>query len=142
MLVPAPNEVVVVISFEIRMGQRTGTMGFCIPFNVIEPVMHKLATQGWLAYKRRVATDEKSGEITNQLQQTQVELQAILAETPITVQELVSLQVGDIIQTGKPATADLLLRVGGKPKFACELRRYKNSRAIKILRETKPDERF
>ena len=99
---------------------------------------HAVTVQTW----RRAASEQKSEEITNQLQQTQVELHAILAETPITVQELVSLQVGDIIQTGKPATADLLLKVGGKPKFACELGRYKDSRAVKILREAKPDERF
>ncbi len=138
----APNEVVVVIGFEIRMGQRSGTMSFCIPFNVIEPVMSKLATQGWLAYKRKSVSESKKEELADHLENTQVELLAILAETDITMQELIALQPGDIIQTGKPATADLLVKVAGKPKFACKLGRYKDSRAVQILREANPGERF
>ena len=34
-----PNEVVVVVGFELKMGGRAGTMSLCIPFNVIEPVI-------------------------------------------------------------------------------------------------------
>ncbi|MEE9294535.1 MAG: flagellar motor switch protein FliM [Phycisphaerae bacterium] len=138
----APNEVVVVIGFEIRMGQRSGTMSFCIPFNVIEPVMGKLATQGWLAYKRRSGVEAKKDNLTEHLANTQVQLRAILAETDITVQELISLQPGDIIQTGKPSSGYLLLDVAGRPKFACKLGRYKDSRAVQVIREAKPGERF
>ena len=55
----APNEVVVVIGFELKMGTRAGTMTLCLPFNVIEPVMGKLATQSWLAYQRKAASDKQ-----------------------------------------------------------------------------------
>jgi len=34
-----PNEVVIVVSFEIKMGSRAGTMNLCIPFNVIESMI-------------------------------------------------------------------------------------------------------
>ena len=34
-----PNEVVVVVGFELKMGGRAGTMSLCIPYNVIEPVV-------------------------------------------------------------------------------------------------------
>ncbi|MCC7204000.1 MAG: flagellar motor switch protein FliM, partial [Phycisphaeraceae bacterium] len=44
-----PNEPVVVVGFEIKMGGRAGTMSLCIPYNVIEPVMDKLSTQTWAA---------------------------------------------------------------------------------------------
>ncbi len=138
----APNEVVVVIGFEIKMGDRSGTMSLCVPFNVIEPVMGKLATQGWLAYKRKIAPESKRDDLAYHLGHTQTELAATLAETSITVQEFLSLQVGDIIQTGKPATADVLLKVGGNTKYACSLGKYKDRRALRILRESTPDERF
>ncbi|MCH7527730.1 MAG: flagellar motor switch protein FliM [Planctomycetes bacterium] len=138
----APNEVVVVIGFEIRMTQCSGTMSLCIPFNVIEPVMGKLATQGWLAYKRKAHSDKKDREISAQLEHSRIELRAWLAQTTITVAELASLQPGDIIQTAKPVDANLLLKVGGKPKFACQLGRYKKSRAVKIVRKSTPGERF
>ncbi len=138
----APNEVVVVLGFEIKMGNRSGTMSFCIPFNVIEPVMSKLATQGWLAYKRRASAEAKNDEIAGEIVQTQVDMTAVLAETDINVQELLNLQVGDIIQTSKPANSPLLLKVAGRQGYACSHGKYKDHRAIKILREAKPNERF
>jgi flagellar motor switch protein FliM len=42
-----PNEVVVVIGFEIKLASRAGTMSLCIPFNVIEPVVDALSAQSW-----------------------------------------------------------------------------------------------
>ncbi len=38
-----PNETVVVVGFELKMGNRSGTMSLCIPYNVIEPIMGMLA---------------------------------------------------------------------------------------------------
>ncbi len=137
-----PNEVVVVIGFELKMGERSGTMSFCIPFNVIEPVMGKLASQGWLAYKRPAATESKQEHVAHHLQNTEAPVVGVLAETTMTVQELIALQPGDIIQTGKLATADVLLKVAGRPHLACKLGRYKENRAVKVLREVKPDERL
>ena len=43
-----PNEVVVVIGFEVKLGGRAGTMSLCMPYNVIEPVMEALNAESWL----------------------------------------------------------------------------------------------
>jgi flagellar motor switch protein FliM len=138
----APNEVVVVIGFELKMAQRAGTMSLCIPFNVIEPVMSKLATQGWLAYQRRANVEDRSEDISESLQDAKVDLTVYLGETIMTVQELINLQVGDIIQTVKPAAADLILQVEGKNKFAGRLGRHKDSRALKITRTAEITEKL
>ena len=47
-----PNEVVVVIGFEVRMGERTGTMKLCLPYNVIEPEIENLSAQNWFVTGR------------------------------------------------------------------------------------------
>ena len=136
----APNEVVVVIGFEIKMNTRVGTMSLCIPFNVIEPVMSKLATQGWLAYQRRATVEDRSGQITGLLDKAPLELTVYVAQTTITVRDLVSLQPGDILQTAKPANAELILQVGGKNKFAGVMGRHKDRYAFKINRKAHLDE--
>jgi flagellar motor switch protein FliM len=138
----APNEVVVVIGFELKMGARAGTMSLCIPFNVIEPVMATLATQGWLAYRRRATSPDQLQRISRNLQQSAVRLRAFLAETVISVHELMELRPGDILKTGKPAKGDLILQVEGKHKFAGRLGQLKGSRALKITRPAKPEERL
>ncbi len=136
----APNEVVVVISLELKMGARAGTMTLCFPFNVIEPVMGKLATQSWLAYQRKASTEQQREKISSQLKTAEIGLRAFLAETTITVNDLLQLQPGDIIPTDKPATTELVLQVEDRSKFAGRLYQCKGGRAIRITRLLKPDE--
>ena len=136
----APNEVVVVIGLEIKMGTRAGTMTLCLPFNVIEPVMGKLATQNWLSYQRRASSQQQKDQITTHLKSAEVGLRVFLAETTITVSELLGLQPGDIIPTGKPATAELILQVEDRSKFAGRLYQSKGARALRVTRAAEPDE--
>ena len=136
----APNEVVVVLGFEIKMGGRAGTMSLCIPFNVIEPVMDKLLSQGWLAYQRRVQAEDRSADIARALSATELEVVGFLGETTMTVGELMELQVGDILQTVKPVDAEIVLQVEGRNKFAGRLGKYKDHVAIRVSRLAEVEE--
>ena len=138
----APNEVVVVIGFEIKMGGRAGTMSLCIPFNVIEPVMGKLLSQGWLAYQRQTAPEDKSQDIARALGATFVSVVAYLGETTITVGELLTLQPGDIIQTTKLMHSEIIVQVEGENKFAGRIGRHKENLAVKITRPAEVEERL
>lgn len=134
----APNEVVVVIGFELRMGARSGTMSLCIPFNVIEPVISKLATQGWLAYRRRQSDEDHSRSIAKSVGSAKLDIRVLLAECSMTMKELLELQPGDIIQTTKPVHEEILLRIEGKNKFAAHVGKHKQSRAVRITRKVQP----
>ena len=136
----APNEIVVVVGFEIKMSGRAGTMSLCLPFTVIEPVMTKLVTQGWLAYQRRSGVDDQSETIGRELGATQVSLQAYLAETTVTVSELLGLQPGDILQTRKPVHAETIVQVEGKNKFAGRLGLHQDHLAVRITRRAEVEE--
>jgi len=137
-----PNEVVVVIGFEIKMGNRAGSMSLCIPFNVIEPVIHRLTSQDWSSYKRRSDSQNFSRSIIENLQEARLELRAYVAETTLKVGELLSLEVGDIIKTRKEAKHDLILRIEGKSKFAGKAGQFRGSRAFKITRTAEPGEKI
>ena len=136
----APNEVVVVLGFEVKIGERAGTMSFCYPYKVIEPVMGKLLSQGWLQYQRRAASDDKSENIARGLGVTKVTLAAFLAETSMTVRDLLGLQPGDILQTTKPMASEVIIQVEGQNKFAGRIGRHKENRAIKVNRLAEVEE--
>ena len=136
----APNEVVVVIGFEIKMSGRAGTMSLCFPFKVIEPVMPKLLSQGWLAYQGRAAVEDMSDVIAKGLGATYLDVIAYLAETSITVRELMTLQPGDILQTSKEVGSDVMLRFRGKNKFTGTIGRHKDHLAVKITRRAEVEE--
>lgn len=136
----APNEVVVVLGFEIKMGARAGTMSLCIPFNVIEPVIGKLAAQSWLVYRKHAHSDDQRKRVEETLDRATVDARVLLATTQITVRDLMGLEVGDIIQTDKLATSDLILQIEGKNKFAGRAGQLRGNRALRITREADPEE--
>ncbi|MCL4210224.1 MAG: flagellar motor switch protein FliM [Phycisphaerales bacterium] len=140
-LIVPPNEVVVVVRFEIRMAKRAGTMSLCIPFNVIEPVMQQLSAQSWFnaARARNQPTWERA--IASHLTDAGLELTATLAETTITLSDLERLEPGDLILTEKPAEEPIVVSVEGRPKYLARLGQVKGKRAAQIVRPIEPGDR-
>lgn len=137
----SPNEVVIVIGFEMKMGGRTGTMSLCIPYNVIEPVIEKLSRRTWAANKRSRTDSQLRRHLASHLDAARLTVRAILADTSIKINELKNLQVGDIILTAKPASAPLTLMMGDKRKYIGHLGQFKGNRAFKVLRPLSPKDR-
>lgn len=129
-----PNEVVVVVGFELKMGGRAGTMSLCIPYNVIEPVIEKLSNQSWAAYKRSRRDNQLRNRIATQLDDARLTVTGILANTTIKLSDLMSLSVGDLIVTEKSASAPLVMMIEGKKKHIGHIGQFKGNRAFKVLR--------
>jgi len=127
-----PNEVVVVIGFELKTSNRAGTMNLCIPYNVIEPVMEELSAQSWFSVARNQRSMEAEGLLARSLGDAAVTVTGILAETTITLQDLISMAPGDLIMTDVPASRPVTLCVGGKSKFEAHIGQYRGARALKI----------
>ena len=128
-----PNEVVVLISFELTIGDVRGMMNLCIPFNAIERIGDKLSANTWVSYGQHGATSETIAEITNSLQGSLVEVVVQLASTKINTADLIGLHVGDIITTEKDIHSPLLVSVEGVPKFRAGPGAYKGRKAIKVV---------
>jgi flagellar motor switch protein FliM len=135
-----PNETVVVIGFELKMGNRAGTMSLCIPYNVIEPVMGILAAQNWFSYQKKSGHDDSLKKLTRNVNAAPVEARVFLAQTTIKVSELMGLQVGDIITTAKPSGADVLVQVEGKNKFLAQIGQFRGARAVRVTRHAQQPE--
>lgn len=132
-----PNEVVVVIGFEIKLGNRAGTMSLCMPYNVIEPVMEDLGSETWFV-SGRGSSDDADPAIVSRLNDSTIQIEATLAETTITLAELEALEIGDIITTDLPATAPISVSIGGRPKFEATLGQHRGQRAIQICDSSRP----
>jgi flagellar motor switch protein FliM len=129
-----PNEVVVVIAFELKLGNRAGTMNLCIPYNVIEPVMEQLSSQNWFAVAKNQRSKDAEGIITKNLSRAPLQVMGLLAETTISVKELLNLSPGDIVLTEKPSKQPVVVSVEGEKKYLAQIGQFKRNRALKILR--------
>ncbi len=127
-----PNEVVVLISFEITIGDVRGMVNLCIPYNSIERIGGRLTANSWVSYARREPSSENIEQISRTLRGSLVELSVLLASTRVTTGELVGLRVGDIITTDKDVHSPLLVKVEGVPKFRASPGAFKGHKAIRI----------
>src|SRR5260370_35697664 len=96
-----PNEVIVLISFEISMGEMRGIMNLCIPFNTIEPLAGKLSANTWSTYTHEQADRRQTLNLETGGSNAGVEMVVYLAATKMTPGEEVGPAGGQVIAPSK-----------------------------------------
>jgi flagellar motor switch protein FliM len=127
-----PNEVVILISFELALGDVRGMINLCIPFTSIERVSAKLAANTWASYHKSGATPQSRSQIAGRLDRSQVDLVVTLAETQLSTGDLIGLRVGDVITTDKDVRTPIDVAVQGVNKFLASAGSLKGYKAIRI----------
>ncbi|HVT14128.1 MAG TPA: flagellar motor switch protein FliM [Fimbriimonadaceae bacterium] len=112
-----PNDIVVTILFEVKIGQQRSAMSLCIPYLVLKPITAKLSAQKWFANGNRRQSSASRRLLSQQVSNSMVECTVCLGETKIKVKDFLSLQPGDILQLNRRTDEDLTLLVGDIPKF-------------------------
>lgn len=133
-----PNEVVVLVSFELTLGDVRGMMNLCIPFNAIERFSHKLTSNSWVGYSRGGATKRTVEALSSRLDGSRVEVVVTLAESSIRTADLIGLRVGDIITTDHDSNRSLKVAVEGVTKFLAKPGTYKGHKAIEVEDQVEP----
>lgn len=115
-----PNNMVVLITLETKVGEVEGMTNFCIPYITIEPIIAKLSAQYWYSSIRKGATTENMNIIKRRLDEVSVPVVVEIGSTEVTMDEVIRLAPGDVIRLpGTKTTSDMLLKVGGRTKFRC-----------------------
>ncbi|MBF0343012.1 MAG: flagellar motor switch protein FliM [Nitrospirae bacterium] len=125
-----PTEVIIKIEVHIEVEDFTGKMYFCIPYSIIEPVKEKLYS-GIQAEK--LETDQRwVNRLKDILMESHVAVSVELACTDLTVEDLLTLKEGDVINLGKSLTDELVFKIEGIAKFKCTAGVRKGNQAVKI----------
>lgn len=135
----APNEPVILISFEVTIGEVSGMMNLCIPFMVIEPIVPEIAIHGW-ATKKGAAHASFIPDITENISTAQLDVSCVVVQPSITVKDLLELEVGDEIMTAKLYNTPFLMYIQGEPKYWVRPGKYRGHKAIQVLDPAKPSD--
>lgn len=127
-----PNEVVVLVSFEITMAERRGILNLCVPFNTIESQANKLTSDSWLAYKRKSQDSTQKLKVETGLSRATVELVVRMATTNLTTADVMSLEKGDVIMTDQKASIGAEVLIEGRPVFRASPGVFKGKKAIRV----------
>lgn len=111
----APQEAVVAIEIEMRIGEVSGMMNLAIP-SVILKMMRQKFDQQWTA--RKVETDPaRRAGILKKIRSGTLRLEATVAAPSISIRDLISLEAGDVLMVEHPAKSLMTLKVNGLNKF-------------------------
>jgi flagellar motor switch protein FliM len=128
----APNEIVVVIVFEVKIGQSSGMMNFCIPAIYLEPFAVELKQENRTDITTRM-TPEDHRRIDEVLARAPVTLSADLTQRRLAIRDLLALQVGDLVPLDRDEEAPVVVKVSGIPKYLAAFGSRKHKRAVKII---------
>lgn len=127
-----PNEVIVLVSFELTMGDMRGIMNLCIPFNTIEPLSSKLSSDSWSAYQKKGIDPEQQQQLVQGVRRAPVKLVVQLAHTQVTAREIAQLEVGDVILTEDDVLKGACVSIEGCPVFRAYPGVLKGRKAIRV----------
>ena len=126
--IATPSEIVVATSFTLEIGESSGSVHFCIPYATLEPIRDVLysSTQG--------DSNEPDRRWVNllkqQLQDATVDLVVELAQTPATVEQLLSFKPGDFIELDLDPVVQG--KVDGVPVLECRYGTSNGRYSIKV----------
>lgn len=129
----SPNETVVVISFNIIIGESSGMINICIPHVVLEPIVPNLSVRYWMQSNKKEPTPEQSKILENRVKEASLPIVAELGTGKITVEELLYLEKGDVISLNRKIDDPLVVKVGDLPKFTAQPGHLKSWMAVQII---------
>jgi flagellar motor switch protein FliM len=133
------SEIVLVISFELAIGEQKHLMNLCFPTFALEDVLAKLSVQMSGVTTKKQGNGEWSETILKNIEATTVPASCVLAETSLTLRQLVELEPGDVLMTNTPITGELRVIVGGKDRAKGRPGISSGRKAVRITHIIEPE---
>lgn len=112
-----PSDMVVLITFELRMGTQTGSLSLCVPYLVLEPVMGRFTAQSYFSALTTGPSPEHRQQIAAELGGVTIPVSVELGAAELSVGDLVALAPGDVIPLRVAPGSDATVRVGRREAF-------------------------
>src|SRR5699024_1846624 len=121
----APNETVVVVTLNTTIGEASGMINICIPHIVLEPIIPKLSFRYQMQSVQNKFDSETYEKNYKNLLHADVEGNAILGETMVSINQFLQLTREDIISLKQTSEDILIIKVNDENKDYVQLVVYK-----------------
>lgn len=127
-----PSDVIITTTFEVEFESASGTIMVVIPYSTIEPIKQKLSSS--FQSENDVVDTLWTRSMNEHVNVAEAVAVVKLGETELSIGDLVSLQVGDVIPLGQEVAGELDLEIEGVNKLKCLVGTFKGNRAVQITR--------
>jgi flagellar motor switch protein FliM len=133
----APNEAVVAISMEVRIGDTAGMMNIGIPSIVVKMLRHKFDQQ-WSLRKTHASEDDLN-RMLKKLRTVPLHLEARLNGPTLSVNALLDLREEDVLEFDFPIGRPMEFTVNRKLKYRGEVVTTGRKRAFRVAQAVVPE---
>ena len=128
----SPNDMVAIVTLNLKIGEVQGFMNMCLPYFTLEDVMDKLNTRYWYANMQEYKDDDYEDHIESLIRRVDIPIKAVLGKSVISVSDFVNLQVGDVIRLDSHVDNELSVYVGNIRKFTALPGASKDTYAVRV----------
>lgn len=113
------DQIVAYVSMELKVGEMSGVMNFCLPYLVMQSIGPQLADFQWSPglVAARGTSEDDAAQLARNVERAGVGVEVELGRTNVSLRELVSLQPGDVLVFDRPTGEPLAARVNDREKF-------------------------
>lgn len=129
----AGSEMVVLVGYEVHVGEVVGTMNMCMPLLLLNPILDQISQQAH--YMRKMSPDvaqQTRSTIGQVITRAKVSVDAILGHAVLPLDEIARLQVGDIVQLDSSPSEPIMVEVGGVGRFMAQPGRKGEQSAVQL----------
>jgi flagellar motor switch protein FliM len=128
------DQIVAYVSCELKVGDMTGVMNFCLPYLVLQSIGPQLADFQWSpsVVAGRGMTEEDIHQLARNVERAQVDCKVELGQTIVSLHDLLSLSLGDVILFDKDTTSPLVAKINEVEKFAVFAGTHKDRLAVEV----------
>lgn len=136
----APNDMIAIVTLNIKIGDVEGFMNICLPFFTLEEVMDKLNTKYWFSTMQENHDENYEDYIESLIRKVDVPVKAVLGRSSISVSDFVNLQVGDCIRLDSKVDEDMNIYIGNIRKFTAVPGANKDAYAVRVTSVIREEE--
>jgi len=127
------NERVMLLTFELNVQSTTGTMNIFIPFNTLKPIANVLNPHIWIAGRKERQEDPVArATALDQLNRVILPINVILGSADVSLSDVLSLRIGDVIQLEANVADSLVVQVSKKNQFTGKVGRSGKHLGVQI----------
>lgn len=123
------DEIVVIVNMNVKFADIPGRMSMCIPGDMLSNIFQEISREN---PTRKAVTEDKTDDIFDNLRDSSLEIVAELGNACISLSDLYSLHVGDVIDLGCSKDSEVSLGIGGYKWFTGRVGTYEKNMAVRI----------
>lgn len=133
----APNEAVVAVSMEVRIGENVGMINLGVPSIIIKMLRQKFDQQ-W-SLRKTESTEVEQERVLGLIRSAKLHLDARLDGTLLSVGDMLDLDVGDVLAFDVSLDRPLHLEINGRSRYAGQVVSNGRKRSFLLQELTLPE---